>query len=56
LQSLARARPLVVALVAIRPSFIVSHLSYECGNYLPNSFLGYLFDGEKGNSIALDVE
>jgi hypothetical protein len=31
-------------------------LSYECGNYLPNSFLGYLFDGEKENSLALDVE
>ncbi len=55
--ALARARPPVTSLVAICPSSSVSHVCpTSVGDYLPNSFLDYFFDGEKKNSLASHVE
>jgi hypothetical protein len=55
--SFVRACPPIASLVAICPSSSVSHVSpMSAGDYLPNSFLDYLFDEEKENSLASHVE
>jgi hypothetical protein len=53
----ARAHPPIAAHVAIHPFFTVPHSSpMSVGDHLPNSFLGYLLDGEEKNSFASHVE
>jgi hypothetical protein len=49
--------PPIVAHVIVHPFFIVPHFSpMNVGDHLPNSFLGYLFDGEEENSLTSHVE
>jgi hypothetical protein len=53
----ARAHPLVATPITICPS---STIPYFCPmsleDHLPNSFLGYLLDGEEENSLTSHVE
>jgi len=53
----ARACPLVATLVTICPSSTIPHFCpTSVGDHLPNSFLGYLLDGEEENSLTSHVE
>ncbi len=55
--ALVRAHPLVTTHVTIHRFFMVPHSSpMSVGDQLPNSFLGYLLDGEEENSLASHVE
>jgi hypothetical protein len=55
--ALVGVHPLVTALVVVHPFFTISHLSFmSVGDHLPNSFLGYLLDGQEENTLASHVE
>ncbi len=55
--ALVGTRTLVLASIAIHPSSIVAPVSLmSVGDRLPNSFLGYLLEGEEENSLASYVE
>jgi hypothetical protein len=55
--ALAEVHPFVTTPITIHPFYIVSHISpMSVGDQLPNSFFGYLFDGEEENSFASHVE
>jgi hypothetical protein len=55
--ALARAHPHVATPIAIHAFFIIPHSSLmSVGDHLPNSFLGYLFDGKEENSLTSHVE
>jgi len=55
--ALARAHPPISTPIAIYAFSIVPHSSpMSVGDHLPNSFLGYLFDGEEENSLTSHVE
>lgn len=54
--ALVGVRPLVTIFV-VHPFFTISHLSFmSVGDHLPNSFLGYLFDGQEENTLPSHVE